>query len=116
MDAPSSQYTCFARVTATRGIKILKTPYHAKRSNAICERFLESVWRECLDHLTFSEKQLHRVLRAYVASFNRARPHQGIKQQIPELPVASAPRHTQREKVITVPVLGGLHYDYRRVA
>jgi hypothetical protein len=40
-----------ARVAATSGIKMLTTPYHAKRSNAICERFLGSVRRECLDHL-----------------------------------------------------------------
>jgi len=31
---------CFARVAATSSMKILKTPYHAKRPNAICERFL----------------------------------------------------------------------------
>src|SRR5438552_16209399 len=107
----------FARVAGTSGIKILKTPYHAPRANAICERFLGSVRRECLDHLLIlSEKQLHRVLRSYVAYFNRARPHQGIQQQIPELPVPSAPPHNQREKVIAVPVLGGLHHDSRRVA
>jgi putative transposase len=34
--------------------------------------------------LILSEKQLHHVLRAYVKYFNRARPHQGIRQQIPE--------------------------------
>jgi len=108
---------CFARVAVTSGIKILKTPYHAPRANAICERFLGSVRRECLDHiLILSEKQLHRVLRSYVEYFNQARPHQGIQQRIPELPVQSAPRHNQRDKVIAVPILGGLHYDYRRVA
>jgi putative transposase len=108
---------CFARVAATSDIKILKTPYHAPRANAICERFLGSVRRECLDHvLVLHEKQLHRVLRAYVAYFNQARPHQGIQQRMPELPVQSAPRHNQREKVIAVAVLGGLHHDYRKVA
>ena len=108
---------CFARVAATSDIKILKTPYHAPRAIAICERFLGSVRRECLDHvLVLHEKQLHRVLRAYVAYFNQARPHRGIQQQIAELPVPSAPPHNQREKVIAVPVLGGLHHDYRRVA
>ena len=40
-----------ARVAATSGIEMLKTPYHAPRANAICERFLLSVRRECLDHL-----------------------------------------------------------------
>ena len=42
---------CFARVAATSGIRILKTPSHAPRANAICERFLGSVRRECLDHV-----------------------------------------------------------------
>ncbi|HEY6410866.1 MAG TPA: hypothetical protein VIY29_25715 [Ktedonobacteraceae bacterium] len=32
---------CFARVARTSGIKILKTPYHAPRANAICERFAQ---------------------------------------------------------------------------
>jgi putative transposase len=55
----------FARVAATSSIKILKTPYHAPRANAIYERFLGSVRRECLDHLLIlQEKQLQRVLNA----------------------------------------------------
>jgi putative transposase len=108
---------CFAKVEATSGIKILKTPYHAPRANAICERFLGSVRRECLDHmLIIHEKQLHRILNAYVTYFNRARPHQGIHQQIPEPCVQSLPFHLEREKIITVPILGGLHHDYQRVA
>src|SRR5215471_14831575 len=37
---------CFARVAATSGIEILKTPYHAPRANAFCERFLRSVRQE----------------------------------------------------------------------
>jgi putative transposase len=86
----------FARVATTSGIKILKTPYHAPRANAICERFLGSVRRECLDHLLIlHEKQLQRVLRAYVDYFNRARPHQGIRQQIPEW--SGEPVHPHRD-------------------
>jgi hypothetical protein len=50
---------------ASKNTPKLKTPYHAKRPNAICERFLESVRRACLDHvLILREKRLHRVLRA----------------------------------------------------
>ena len=108
---------CFARVAATSGIEILKTPYHAPRANAICERFLGSVRRECLDHvLVLHEKQLHRVLRAYVEYFNRARPHQGIRQQVPEREVTYVPSAQPDEGIITVPVLGGLHHKYRRMA
>jgi putative transposase len=74
----------FARVAVTSGIKLLKTPSHAPRANAICERYLGSVRRECQDHvLILNEKQLHRVLRAYIEYFNRERPHQGIQQQVP---------------------------------
>src|SRR6266852_8205319 len=98
--------SCFARVAATSGIKMLTTPYHAPRANAICERFLGSVRRECLDHLfILQEKQLDRVLHAYVQYFNRARPHQGIKQQIPEQKAGPVPPYHENGKVIAFPIL-----------
>jgi len=108
---------CFARVATTSAIEILNTPYHAPRANAICERFLRSVRQECLDHLLIlHEKQLQRVLNGYVAYFNRARPHQGIRQQLPEpLGEPLSPDH-DCGKVISFAVLGGLHHDYRKVA
>src|SRR5438132_2512383 len=107
----------FARVAKSSGIKVLKTPYHAPRANAICERFLGSVRRECLDQvLILHEKQLHRVLRAYVAYFNRARPHQGIHQQVPQGENSSVPPGQYCNQIISVPVLGGLHHEYRKVA
>jgi putative transposase len=107
----------FARVAKTSGIEMLTTPYHAPRANAICERFLGSVRRECLTHLLIlHEKQLQRVLGAYVQYFNRARPHQGIKQQIPEPNDGIVPPRQNGGKIISCPVLGGLHHDYRRSA
>src|SRR2546430_17470967 len=51
---------CFARVATTSTIKILKTPVHAKRPNAICERFLRSVGQECLDHLLILHERQHK--------------------------------------------------------
>src|SRR5713101_6925045 len=67
----------FARVATTSRIEILKTPFYAPCANAICERFLGSVRRECLDHmLILQEKQLHRVLNAYAHYFNRAGPQE----------------------------------------
>ena len=107
----------FARVAATSGITMLTTPCHAKRPNAICERFLLSVRRECLDHLfILQEKQLQRVLGAYVQYFNRARPHQGITQQIPERFGDSVPPDRNGGKILGLPVQCGLHHDYRRSA
>jgi putative transposase len=107
----------FARVARTSRIEILKTPVHAPRANAICERFLRSVRQECLDHqLIFQEKQLQRVLNAYVVYFNQARPHQGIQQQIPDSFGSSRSTPHEATKVIAVPILAGLHHDYRKVA
>jgi putative transposase len=108
---------CFARVTTTSAIEVLKTPVHAPRANAICERFLRSVRQECLNHLfIFSEKQLQRVLNDYVGYFNRARPHQGIAQQIPEASRLTLSSHHAGEKVIAVARVGGLHHDYHWAA
>jgi putative transposase len=107
----------FRRVATTSGIKLLKTPVHAPRANAICERFLRSVRQECLDHLLIlQEKQLQRVLNAYVGYFNQARPHQGIGQHIPEQRRSVPSARDASNKVIALPVLGGLHHDYRWAA
>jgi putative transposase len=107
----------FARVAATTGIKVLRTPYRTPQANAVCERFLLSVRRECLDHfLILHEKQLHRLLKNYVLYFNQARPHQGLGQRIPEPAILSTSPPNQPGQVRSVPVLGGLHHDYRKEA
>jgi transposase InsO family protein len=107
----------FARVAKDSSIEILRTAYRAPRMNAICERFLKSVRQECLDHLLIlSEGHLRRALRAYVAYFNAQRPHQGIAQQVPVRPDVSPAPPAQTGRVEAVPVLGGLHHAYRRVA
>lgn len=87
-------------------------------SNAICERFIGSVRRECLDHLLIlSERHLHRAIGEYVAYFNHARPHQGLGQRIPDPPDERGHEDLGGSShVIGYPVLGGLHHDYRRVA
>jgi transposase InsO family protein len=60
-------------------VDVLKTPVRAPKTNAICECFIGSVRRECLDHLfTLSERHLQRLVHEYVDYFNHVRPHQGI--------------------------------------
>ena len=46
--------------------------------------------------------------------FNTARPHQGLAQRIP-VP-ASRTTCSEASKVTAIPVLGGLHHDYRAAA
>ncbi len=106
----------FASVANASGIEILRTPYRAPRANAICERYLGSVRRECLDCLLIlREAQLYRVIKSYVEFFNTARPHQGIDQQIPEQREISG-EEKREGKIVSFPVLNVLQHDYRRVA
>ena len=89
----------------------------APRANAVCERFLGSVRRECLDHvLVLGERHLRRVLREYVGYFNHARPHQGLGQRVPTPPAPAGASPSADGPVVAVPVLGGLHHEYRRAA
>jgi putative transposase len=102
----------FARVAAGTGIEVLRIPYGAPKANAICERFLGSIRSECLNHiLILSERHLHRVMKEYQVYFNHVRPHQGIDQRIPCQPERQGGALT-RGKIISRPVLGGLHHDY----
>jgi transposase InsO family protein len=115
-DNDSKYGPAFSRVAATSGIEEICTAYRAPKENALCERFLGAVRRECLDHLLIlSERHLRRTVQAYVTYFNEDRPHQGLQQAVP------APRPglmaTNGQGVIRrMPVLGGLHHVYRRVA
>ena len=94
----------------------MKIPPRSPNLNPICERFLGSMTREYLDPVVIlKERQLRRVLKEYVEIyFNRARPHQGLRQRIPTTKSPSVPR--MREKVVPIPILGGLHHDYQYAA
>ncbi len=99
-------------ITEGAGIEVLKTPPGAPKANAICERFIRSVRRECLDRLfLLGEKPVRRVMQAYVAYFNHERPHQGLGQRMPERPLASDSPPTD-VNVMSRPILGGLHHAY----
>ena len=83
--------------------------------NSTCERFIASVRRECLDHIiVLGEDHLRTVLTEYVTCFNRSRPHQGLGQRVP-VPV-TAHDSASGGQVIAIPLLGGLHHEYRRAA
>jgi len=115
-DNDSNYGTAFNQVAAFTLIDVLRTPIRAPKPIAICERFIGSVRRECLDYiLIISERQLYRLVKEYVEFFNHARPHQGIGSQIPQ-PRLADNRGVQEGSVLTLPVLGGLHHDYRRAA
>ncbi len=104
----------FDALAESNGIKVLKTPIAAPKANGLCERFLRSLRQECLDHfLILNEGHLTRVLKEYVKYYNTLRPHQGIQQQIPVVPVQPAPTGG---KNISFPVFNGLPQAYQRTA
>ena len=106
-----------AAVTMGSGIEVLRTPVQAPRANAICERLLGSVRRECLDHIMIiNEAQLRRLLKEYISYFNHSRPHQGIDQRVPEPKESLGLPAGATGRVIAFPVLGGLHHEYRHAA
>jgi putative transposase len=107
----------FAAVTD--GIKILKTPVRAPRTNSYCERLIGSLRRECLDHMLILDRlQLDRIVQEYLDYYNHSRPHQGIGQQIPESLAKDNPWPTRKSggKIASSPVLSGLHHNYARAA
>ncbi len=105
------------RFLKLRSKKPTRERIKAPRVNAICERLLGSVRRECLDHvLIVSEAHLWHILKEYVTYFNRSRPHQGIHQQVPEHDECADLSRVSNGTVLAFPVLGGLHHEYRRAA
>jgi putative transposase len=103
------------------GLRILKTPVRSPQANALCERLLGTLRRECLDFLIpLTENHLRRLLHEWVLYYNAGRPHMalgpGIPQPPPQLPVPlQACRHRIPEylRVVARSILDGLHREYR---
>ena len=78
--------------------------------NAIAERVIGTLRRECLDHLiVLDEQHPLSVLREFVAYYNQERPHRTLGMQTPE------PRSRLMAGAIrSHPVLNGLHHVYER--
>ena len=86
--------------------------YQAPNMNAIAERWVKSVKRECLDHvILFGEGHLRRVLSNYVAHFHDERPHQGLGNEL----IHGEPS-TGTGEVVETERLGGLLRSYHRAA
>ena len=108
----------FTAVAKGAAVEVVSIPPRSPDLNPICERFLGSVRRECLDHiLILGEDHLRRVLDEYVSAyFNVARPHQGLGQQRPCRVGRVAEVSNSDGEIVGLPILGGLHHNYRRAA
>ena len=103
------------------GLHVVKTPVRAPVANAICERLIGTLRRECLDFvIPLNERHLYGILKEWVTHYNEGRPHMslgpGIPQPILALPVSlQAQRHwlPSGQGMVARPILNGLHHDYR---
>ena len=91
--------------------------------NALCERVIGTLRRECLDWLIpLSESHLRKLLKDWVQHYNRGRPHMTLGPGIPDstsiTPRTSQSRHRCGESytVGADSILGGLHHEYHSVA
>jgi putative transposase len=114
-DRDSKFTATFDAVFAGADMAVIRTPVRAPRANAIAERFIGTLRRECLDHLLITgARHLAAVLQEFVEHYNIHRPHRSLDQHPPagSTPLPSGPviRPLRRDR------LGGMLHEYVHVA
>jgi transposase InsO family protein len=102
------------------GLRVIKTPVRTPVANAICERVIGTMRRECLDFtIPLNATHLYGILKEWVAHDNEGRPHMSLGPGIPRsISLLAVPRQPHRhrmamgQRVVARPVMGGLHHEY----
>ena len=95
------------------GMEDTPTAPRSPWQNSICERVIGTLRRECLGHIIIlNEKHLYDVLHQYIFEYyNASRTHMSLEKDSPEH------RPVQKDgKIVSKPILGGLHHIYSRAA
>jgi transposase InsO family protein len=105
-------------VVAT-GVRVLRTPPQAPQANAVCERLVGTIRRECLDFLIpLGQRHLKHILNRWVRHYNHGRVHMSLGPGIPAPLYPSPPQTEHRHRlpqghgVRGNAVLDGLHHEY----
>jgi putative transposase len=106
-----------SRFLVGTGIEEVKTAYRSPWQNPFVERYGGTLRRELLDHvIILSEEHLKGLLKEFIEEYYHiARPHQGLDGTAP-FPSAAAEAVTGASRLVSIPVVGGLHHRYVRVA
>ena len=113
-DRDSKFVTSFDTVFTAEQIEIIRTPVRAPRANAVAERWIGTVRRECTDRmLILGCRHLTAVLMIYLTHYNTHRPHRALDQRPPD-----GPEHTHRPpvQVRRTRLPGGMINEYQQVA
>ncbi|MGH3374436.1 MAG: integrase core domain-containing protein [Actinoallomurus sp.] len=110
----------FDAVLADAGIKVVLTGVRMPRMNAIMERWVQTCRRELLDRtLIWNQHHLLRTLREFEAFYNTHRPHQGLENARPLLPLPppiADPDQITQLKIRRHQRLGGILNQYQHAA
>ena len=106
-----------SRFLAETGIEEVKSAYRSPWQNPFLERYIGTLRRELLDHvMILSQGQLKRLLKEFIEDYYHiARPHQGLDGD-PPFPSAELETVTGVSCLVSIPVVGGIHQRYFRVA
>jgi hypothetical protein len=70
------------------GLEVVRTPGRSPLANALCERLIGTLRRECLEWLIpLTEEHLRKTLRSWSAYYNRLRPRSSLGPGLPSPPL-----------------------------
>ncbi len=101
----------FRGILEEAGVQVVQTAFRAPNMNAIAERFVQSIKRECLERLIlFGPAHLQQVLKEFVTHYRIERPHQGLGNRVLTGSTVEMPKDAE---VVVDERLGGLLRSYR---
>jgi transposase InsO family protein len=104
----------FRQRVAEMDIREVLTAPRCPWQNAYAERFIGSLRRECLDHIIiFNESSLRCILKAYFEYYEHSRTHLALEK---DAPASRAIQPPVLGTVVELPLVGGLHHRYERIA
>jgi hypothetical protein len=98
-------------------IREVRTAFRSPWQNPYIEQFIGTLLRGLLDHvIIINERQLEQLPRKFIDEYYHvARPHQGLNRDTP-IPQPKMAVISEPSKLLSIPVGGGLHHRYVRVA
>ena len=109
-----SVFADVATTIAAMNTQVVRTAPRSPWQNAYVERVIGSIRRQCLDHvIVMNAAGLRRVLRDYVAYYLRSRTHLALDKETPCPRLVTPP---SAGRIVAIPVVGGLHHRYDRIA
>jgi putative transposase len=92
----------FDESVAGISLEVVKTPVRSPQANALCERLIGTLRRECLDWMIpLTEDHLRRTLWSWLPHYNRDRPHSFLGPGLPA-PVGIARRSCSAGGIISI--------------